>query len=119
MFLVGIFQRSRVTWEILFVFGLSYNRNFLLKVPEGLPQFNIIDNDFEIFDKNLIGAPCNKIQFEFESKNNTQLETMYQRYFRCGFKATFSVGINGSKPVRPKPAKNKQCWDRTWVKQKI
>ena len=51
-----------LTWEILFVLGQSYNRNLLLKVPEELPQFNVIDDDFEIFDKNLIGAPCNKIQ---------------------------------------------------------
>ena len=82
-----------------------------MKVPEGLPQFDITDNDFQIVDTNLIGASCNKIQnkinkiSQFESKNKTQLETMYQRYFRCGFKATFSFGINGSKPVRPKPAK--------------
>ena len=55
-----------------------------------MPQFNIDTNDFEKIDKNLIGAPCNKIQSFVKRQNKTQLETMYHRYFRCGFKTTFS-----------------------------
>ena len=66
---------------------------FLIKVPEELPQFNITEDDFEMIDRKLIGAPCNKIQSIMESKNMTHLENMYQKYFRCGFKATFSGAL--------------------------
>ena len=58
-----------------------------------MPQFNINTNDFEMIDKILIGAPCNKIQSFVERQNKTQLETMYHRYFRCGFKTTFSGAL--------------------------
>ena len=72
----------------------------LLKVPQGLPQFNITDDDMTIMEIDSFEAPCNEIQSFIEyQKNQTQshlginqkfdLQTMYQRYFRCGFKETF------------------------------
>ena len=72
---------------------------FLLKVPQGLPQFNITDEDFKIMGKDSIEATCDEIQAFIESpKNQSQIQinrlefdrqAMYQRYFRCGFKETF------------------------------
>ena len=96
-------------------------RQLLLQVPAELPQFDIIDNDFKssIFPKDIDQAPCNEIKSfingeieiqkellkpkvsgvtikpEIEQRHSDvqYLETMYQRYFRCGFKATFSGAL--------------------------
>ena len=58
-----------------------------------------------MMNNDLVGAPCNKIKSFIESqtqKNQTQiqidnqtfdLETMYQRNFRCGFKKTFTGAL--------------------------
>ena len=92
---------------------------FILKVPSELPQFDITDEDFEILAEEMDQAPCNKIKSFINGQIENQkellkpkhpgvtikpgieerhfdiafLETMYQRYFRCGFKATFSGAL--------------------------
>ena len=92
---------------------------FILKVPSELPQFDITDEDFKIYAEVMNQAPCNKIKAFIDDQIENQkellkpkfpgvtikpeiqerhfdiayLETMYQRYFRCGFKATFSGAL--------------------------
>ena len=92
---------------------------FILKVPSELPQFDITDEDFKIYAEEMNQAPCNKIKAFIDDQIENQkellkpkfpgvtikpeiqerhfdiayLETMYQRYFRCGFKATFSGAL--------------------------
>ena len=92
---------------------------FILKVPSELPQFDITEEDFKIYAEEMNQAPCNKIKSFIDDQIENQkellkpklpgvtikpgiqerhfdiayLETMYQRYFRCGFKATFSGAL--------------------------
>ena len=92
---------------------------FILKVPSELPQFDITDEDFEILAEEMNQAPCSQIRSFIDDQIENQkellkpklpgatikpgieerhfdiayLETMYQRYFRCGFKATFSGAL--------------------------
>lgn len=89
------------------------------KVPPELPQFDIVDDDWKVYSEDIYQASCNEIKSFIEGQIETQeelsnpivpgvtiqpeidqrhfdvqyLETMYQRYFRCGFKATFSGAL--------------------------
>ena len=82
-------------------------RQLLLKIPTNLPQFDVTENDFKIIGKNFTGVSCNKIKSDIERMDFDvpyptarssrveieELETMFRRLFRCGFKITFSGAL--------------------------
>ena len=97
-------ELSCFSFEYCYVFEVRpYVLVFLLQVPQGLTQFNITDDDFKIMGHDFIGVTCNQIQSFIASQLNqsqvqhgnqtSDLESMYQRYFRCGFKETFSGAL--------------------------
>ena len=92
------------SFEYFYVFEVRpYVLVFLLQVPQGLAQFNITDDDFKIMGHDFIGVTCNQIQSFIASQLNQSqvqhgnqtwdLDSMYQRYFRCGFIETFTGAL--------------------------